>query len=175
MLEQTMIDKYLEDVESYLQIDAAQRRRVLAEIEGHLHDSVEALIAEGVQPQDALRRAIAEVGPPADVAMQFSPAPLPVRSVRGWRRWTPIVLPTLVLTAGLVLTTSNLVYLVQNGLTRGVQIALGYSLLYSAVAGALIAATVAAIRNGDRDAAWRRVAWGFAGGAGLLVVLSYVF
>jgi hypothetical protein len=170
-----MIDRYLEDVDSYLQIDPAQRRRVLAEIEGHLHDAVEALIADGVEPQDALRRAIAEVGPPQDVATQFSPAPLPVRSVRGWRRWTPIVLPTVVLAAGLALTTWNLVYLARYGVTRGVQIGLRYSLLYTAVAGALTVATVAAIRNGDRDAAWRRVAWGFAGGAGLLVVLSYVF
>lgn len=175
MLEQTMIDRYLEDVDLYLQIDATHRKRVLAEIEGHLHDAAEAHMADGAQPQDALRRAIEEVGPPQEVAMQFTPAAPPTRSIRGWRRWTPIALPTVVLAGGLVLTAWNLVYLVQHGLTRGVQIALGYSLLYSAVAGALTAATVAAIRNGDRDAAWRRAAWVFAGVTGLVVALSYAF
>jgi len=175
VLEQTMIDRYLEDVDSYLQIDAAHRRRVLAEIEGHLHDAVEAHIADGIQPKDAMRRAIAEVGAPQDVAMQFSPAPPPARSIRGWRRWTPIALPTVVLAGGLALTAWNLVYLVQHGLTRGVQIALRYSLLYTAVAGALTATTVIAIRNGDRDAAWRKAAWVFAGVTGLVVVLSYAF
>lgn len=175
MLDQTLLDRYLADVDSYLQIDAAHRRRVVAEIEGHLHDAVEALIADGVRPDDALRQAIAGLGSPQEVAMQFSPAPRPVRSVRGWRRWVPVVLPTFVLATGLALTAWNLVYLARYGVTRGVQITLRYSLLYTLLGGALAAAAVAAIRNGDRDAAWRRVAWGFAGGAGIVVVMSYMF
>jgi sensor c-di-GMP phosphodiesterase-like protein len=175
VLEQTTIDSYLEDVDSYLRIDAAHRRRVLTEIEGHLHDAIEAHIADGVQPQDALRRAIADVGSPQDVAMQFSPAPPAARSIRGWRRWTPIAMPTVVLAGGLVLIAWNLVYLEQHGQTRGVQIALRNSLLYTAVAGALTASTVVAIHNGDRDAAWRRAAWVFAGVTGLVVVSSYAF
>ena len=174
MLDQTLIDRYLEDVDSYLQIDTARRRRVLAEIEGHLRDAVEAHIADGVQPHDAARPAIAELGPAQDVAMQFAPAPRPARSIRGWRRWTPIALPTVVLAAGLA-DTAYLVYLARHGLTRGTLLALRYSLLYTAVAGALTATTVAAIRNGDRDAAWRRVAWVFAGLSGLVVVMSYAF
>ncbi len=174
MCDQTLIDRYLEDVDSYLQIDAAHRRRVLAEIEGHLHDAVEAHIADGVQPHDAACRAIAEVGPPQDVAMQFAPAPPPARSIRGWRRWTPIAMPLVVLAGGLALT-AYFVYLGRHGLTRGTLLAMRYSLLYTAVAGALTVATLAAIRNGDRDAAWRRVAWVFAGLSGLVVVMSYAF
>lgn len=171
MLDQTMIDRYLEDVDSYLHVDRAHRQRVLAEIEGHLHDAVEARITQGVQPQDAMRRAIAEVGPPQDVAMQFSPSPAPARSVRGWRRWTPIVLPTAVLAAGAAPSASNL-FMLRHGLTYGLQRALSQSLLYTAVVGALTAATYVAIRNGDRDPAWRRDAWVFAALTGVIVAMS---
>lgn len=171
MLDQTMIDRYLEDVDSYLHVDRVHRQRVLAEIEGHLHDAVEAHITQGVQPHDAMRRAIAEVGPPQDVAMQFSPTPAPARSVRGWRRWTPIVLPAAVLAAGLALNAWNL-YMLRYGITRGVQLALRLSVLYTAVVGALTSATYVAIRNGDRDPAWRRAAWGFAALTGVIGAMS---
>jgi hypothetical protein len=171
MLDQTMIDRYLQDVDSYLHVDRAHRQRVLAEIEGHLHDAVEAHITQGVQPQDAMRRAIAEVGPPQDLAMQFSPTPAPARSVRGWRRWTPIVLPTAVLAAGVALSAWNL-FMLRHGLTYGLKLALWHSLLYTAVVGALTAATYVAIRNGDQDLAWRRAAWVFAALTGVIVAMS---
>ena len=173
MVDQTIIDRYLEDVDSYLHVDRAIRQRVLAEIEGHLHDAVEAHITQGVQPQDAMRRAIAEVGPPQDVAMQFVPTPVPARSVRGWRRWTPIVLPAVVLAAGVAFTVWSLVYLARHGVTRGGQLALRYSVLYTAVVGVLTAATYVAIRNGDRDPAWRRAAWVFGALTGVIVAMSY--
>lgn len=172
MRDQTMIDRYLEDVDSYLHVDRAHRQRVLAEIEGHLHDAVEAHITQGVQPQDAMRRAIAGVGPPQDVAMQFSPSPAPARSVRGWRRWTPIVLPTAVLAVGAAVSAS-LLFMLRHGLTYGLQLALRQSLLYTAFVGALTAATYVAIRNGDRDPAWRRAAWVFAALTGVIVAMSY--
>lgn len=175
MLDQTMIDQYLEDVDSYLHVDRAHRERVLAEIEGHLHDAVEAHVAEGVQPQEAMRRAMAELGPPQDVAGQFSPMPPPTRSVRGWRRWTPIVPPVVVLLAGVANTAWNLIYLLREGPTLGGRIGLVYSLLYTAVAGALTAATFVAIRKGDRDPSWRRAAWVFGALTGVVVFLSYAF
>lgn len=172
MLDQTLIDRYLDDVESYLHVDRAHRERVLAEIQGHLHDAVEAHISQGLQPQEAMQRAIEAIGPPQDVAVQFLPTPAPARSVRGWRRWTPIVLPMLVLVAGVAFTVWNLLML-RHGRTYGVQLALRYGLLYTAVAGALTAATFMAIRNGDRDPAWRRAAWVFAALTGVVVFLSY--
>jgi hypothetical protein len=171
MLDQTTIDRYLEEVDSYLHVAQAHRERVLAEIEGHLHDAVEAHVTEGVQPQEALRRAIAEVGPPQDVAMQFSPAPVPARSVRGWRRWAPIVLPAVVLAVGVVVTVGNLL-LLRHGLTYGLQLVLRHSLLYTAVVGALTAATYVAIRNGDHDPAWRTAAWACAALTGFIVAMS---
>jgi hypothetical protein len=173
MLDQTLIDRYLDDVDSYLHVDRAHRERVLAEIQGHLHDAVEAHISQGLQPQEAMQRAIEAIGPPQDVAMQFSPVPPPARSVRGWRRWTPIVLPILVLVAGMAFTVWNLVYLQREGPTLGGRVGLVYGLLYTAVAGALTAATFMAIRNGDRDPAWRRAAWVFAALTGVVVLLSY--
>jgi hypothetical protein len=60
------------------------------------------------------------------------------------------------------------------GLTRGAQVALGYSLPYTAVVGALTAATYVAIRNGDRDPAWRRAAWALAALTGVIVGMSLV-
>jgi hypothetical protein len=173
MLDQTMIDRYLDEVDSYLHVDRAQRERVLAEIEGHLHDAVEAHTTEGVAPHEAMRRAIEDIGPPQDVAGQFSPTPTPARSVRGWRRWTPIILPAVVLAAGGALTAWNLIYVLRYGPTRGVQLALRYSLLYTAVVGALTAATFVAIHNGDRDPAWRRAAWLFAALTGVIIAMSY--
>jgi hypothetical protein len=171
--EPTIIDRYLADVDSYLHVDRAQRRRVLAEIEGHLQDAVDARVAEGIQRDDAMRQAIAAMGPAQDVAMQLTPSPAPARSLRGWRRWTPIVVPTVVLAAGVALTVWNLVYLSRHGLTRGGQVALRYSVLYTAVIAALTAATYVAIRNGDRDPAWRRAAWGSAALTGVVVAMSY--
>lgn len=100
--------------------------------------------------------------------MQFSPAPGPARSVRGWRRWTPIVLPTAVLAVSLVLCAVHLL-LLRDGLTYGLQLVLKRSLLHAAGAGALTAATYGAIRNGDRDPAWRRVAWALAGLTAVIV------
>lgn len=131
-------------------------------------------MAGGVQPHDALRLAIAEVGPPREVAMQFAPRPLPARSVRGWRRWTPIAVPSLVLAAAVALTVWNVGYLARHGLTRGGQVALRYSVLYVAVVGALTAGTLFAIRNGDRDPTWRRAAWGFAALTGAVVAMNYL-
>jgi HAAS len=173
MLDQTVIDRYLRDVDAYLRVDRARRDRVLAEIQGHLHDAVEAHIAGGVEPPEAVRRAIEEIGSPWDVAMQLSPMTPPVRSVQGWRRWTPIVLPAAVLTSGVTFTVFNVLYLLREGPTRGGRIALVYGLVYAAVAGGLTAATFMAIRNGDRDPAWRGAAWAFAAITGVVVLSSY--
>ena len=158
MLDQTTIDQYLKDIDSYLQVDATHRKRVLAEIEGHLHDAVEVHLNDGVEPHEAMQRAIAELGPPSDVAVQFAPAPVPVRSIRGWRRWMPIVLPAVVLVVALMISVSSLL-LLRDGLTYGLRVVLWRNLRYTAAIGALTAMTYVAVRNGDRDPAWRQAAW----------------
>lgn len=44
MLDQTMIDRYLDDVDSHLHVDRAHRERVLAEIQGHLHAALTGVV-----------------------------------------------------------------------------------------------------------------------------------
>lgn len=171
MLEHTMIDRYLDEVDGYLHLDRAHRQRVLDEIEGHLHDAAEAHIAKGASPHEAMQRAIEEVGPPAEVASQFSPVPSPSRVVRGWRRWTPIVLPAVVLAAGVMLSAWHLFQL-RHGITRGLETALWLTLVPTAVAGTLTVATYVAVRNGDHDPAWRRIAWLFAALSAVVLLAS---
>jgi hypothetical protein len=157
-----MIDRYLQEVDVYLHVDRAQRQRVLDEIQGHLHDAVEAHIVGGAQPAEAMERAVEELGSPADVAMQFSPAPAPSRSVRGWRRWAPMALPAVNLIIGGALIAWSLSWL-PGGLTRGEQrVQTSYG-IHMAIVGALATGTYVAIRSADRDPAWRRAAWFFAG------------
>lgn len=172
MLDHAMIDRYLEEVDTYLHLDSAHRQRVLEEIEGHLHDAAEAHIANGASPPEAMQRAIEDVGPPAETASQFAPPPSPSPAVRGWRRWTPIVLPATVLTAGVMLSAWHLLQL-RHGLTRGLQTALWMTCVPTAVAGSLTAATFVAIRNGDRDPAWRRIAWLFSALSAVVLLASF--
>ena len=95
-------------------------------------------VRDAVAYQALLRRAIAELGPPSDVAVQFAPAPVPVRSIRGWRRWMPIVLPAVVLVVALMISVSSLL-LLRDGLTYGLRVVLWRNLRYTAAIGALTA------------------------------------
>jgi hypothetical protein len=171
--ESSAISRYLREVDSYLHVRRDQRDRVLAEIEGHLQDAAAEHIRDGSGPEEAMRRAIALLGSPRDVASQFAPAHEPTRAIRGWRRWSPVLLPLVVLAAGVVLTGSNILYVTRNGTTRGGSEALRYSILYTSVVAALTGATLVAIRKGDRDAGWRRAAWGCAALPAIVVALSY--
>lgn len=172
MLDDTVIDSYLDDVDRYLDVDRTQRRRVLEEIEGHLHDAVEAHIARGTPPCDAMQHAMAELGSPEDVATQFSPARSPTRSVRGWRRWMPLALPAAVLTIWTGFSAWNLLML-RHGWTRGLEVALWHTLLPTAVVAVLVAATYVAIQKADRDPAWRRASWLLASLVPFVVLASY--
>jgi hypothetical protein len=167
---QPMLDLYLQEVDVYLHVDRAQRQRVLDEIQGHLHDAVEAHIVGGAQPAEAMARAVGELGSPAEVAMQFSPAPPPSRSVRGWRRWAPMALPAAHFIFGAALLAWSLSWLA-GGLTLGERRAQTSYLIHTAIVGALATGTYVAIRHADRDPAWRRAAW-FS--AGLTVVFAIV-
>lgn len=158
MRDQAMVDRYLDEVDAHLHVDRAHRRRVLDEIQGHLDDAVEAHLARGADPDDAVRQAIAEVGPPDRLAMAFSPSPGPTRSVRGWRRWMPLVVPALLFAGGALATAWHLT-LARDGVTTGLRIVVGADLRYTAAAGVLTAGAVVAIRRGDRDPSWRWVAW----------------
>src|SRR3954464_1018399 len=60
-----IIGRYLRQVDSYLHVDRVQRRRILEEIEGHLHDAAQAHIAHGVDTDLAMEHATRELGSPA--------------------------------------------------------------------------------------------------------------
>lgn len=173
MLDQAMIDRYLHDVDAHLHVDRAHRKRILDEIEGHLHDAVEAHVARGAEPEHAIQQAIAELGPPDDVAVQFSPLPSPARSVRSWRRWAPIAVPGVLLAMGVAMTAWSLAWL-SGGLTLGEQVAQRQYFLWTGLGGALTAGTFIAIRRGDRDPAWRIGAWFLAALTGAIVGLSVI-
>lgn len=63
--------------------------------------------------------------------MQFAPTPVPVRSMRGWRRWAPIVLPAAVLVVALMVSLSSLL-LLRHELTHGLRVVLWHNLRYTA-------------------------------------------
>lgn len=62
------IDHYLDRLFDLLAGTGVRGRRVLAETEAHLAESVEALVRQGSSPEDAAREAIARFGPPERVA-----------------------------------------------------------------------------------------------------------
>ena len=64
----TSIERYLDRLFNLLAGTGIRGRRVFAETEAHLADSVEALVREGRSPDDAAREAIARFGPPESVA-----------------------------------------------------------------------------------------------------------
>lgn len=72
------IEAYLDRLLGELHGDPRQVRRILTEIEGHLHDAVDAGVAEGLSDAAAQQRAIERCGTPAAVAKRFA-AELPTR------------------------------------------------------------------------------------------------
>lgn len=66
------IEDYLDRLLGELRGDPRQIRRILTEIEGHLHDAVEAGVAEGLTEPAAQQRAVERCGTPAAVAKRFA-------------------------------------------------------------------------------------------------------
>ena len=158
MPDQATIDGYLEDIDAHLRTDRARRRRFLDEIDGHLRDAVDAHVARGIPPQQAVQLAIDELGPPQEVAQQLAPTPPPARALRGWRRWAPLVLPSVALAVAVFATAWHALDL-RDGTTRGLELVLRDDLLHVAMVGGLAAATAVAIRSADHDPRWRGAVW----------------
>jgi hypothetical protein len=70
----------------------------------------------------------------------------------------PIFVPATVLAVALAVSMWNLT-LMLDGPTAGERVLLKQNLRHTVVSAALVAMTYVAIRNGDRDPAWRRAAW----------------
>ncbi|HZQ86815.1 MAG TPA: permease prefix domain 1-containing protein [Acidimicrobiales bacterium] len=67
-----VIEEYLDRLLGELRGDPRQIRRILTEIEGHLHDAVEAGMADGLTEQAAQQRAVERCGAPTAVAKRFA-------------------------------------------------------------------------------------------------------
>jgi hypothetical protein len=68
-----VIDAYLSEVAALLAGPAGARRQILAELRDGLAAAVEACQRDGAGPAEAAQRAVAEFGPPAEVAAGFAP------------------------------------------------------------------------------------------------------
>ena len=68
-----IIDDYLREVETHLQVGPSQRERILDELRGHLFEKVEDLRNRepALSTEDAERRAINDFGSPHELALSF--------------------------------------------------------------------------------------------------------
>jgi len=66
------VDRFLDDVDRALPLDAATRGRVVAELRAHLDDAVAAEIHDGAHPDDAARVALQRVGDARTIASQYA-------------------------------------------------------------------------------------------------------
>lgn len=68
-----IIDDYLREVETHLQVGPSQRERILDELRGHLFEKVEDLRNRepGLTAEDAERRAVNDFGGPHELALSF--------------------------------------------------------------------------------------------------------
>lgn len=147
----TPVHRYLEQVDSHLNLGRAERRRALEEIDGHLTDAVEILTANGFASDEAARRAIEEFGPAAEVALGFSTPAEPSQALRRlrWFDWLPIALPSLQAVACIVLVVDSVARMVSSG-TYGNQLGLNRTLLSLVISVGLAAGGWLLIRQGHR-------------------------
>ena len=68
------IERYLAELGRELPGKLRGKRRILREVEDHLHEAVSRLEAAGVRRPEAERRAVAAFGAPSVVAARFGPA-----------------------------------------------------------------------------------------------------
>jgi hypothetical protein len=163
------ISAYLHEVRSSLRVPRKQRRRVLEEIESHLHDGAAEHMRSGATRSESIAWVIDELGPPDVVGSAFADQALLVPTRTGAVRWLPIVLPLALLVEALGLVVWSITWLA-DGWTVGERTVLWGYLRTAAFAGLLVFATAFCIRRGDHDRAWRWAAWACTGCAVLFVV-----
>ena len=171
MTDDEQIETYLRRVRSSLRVRKQQRRRVLDDIQSHLEDGTATHMRSGATRQQAIERAIEELGPPEAVADAFTDEGAPRPNSTGIVRWLPMALPVFVLTFRVAYIVWHLITWVPGGLTRGEHVVLwGY--VRAAVIGAIVSyAAYFSIGRADRDRAWRWAAWACTGFALLPLAL----
>jgi hypothetical protein len=164
------IQAYLRSVRSSLHAPKEQRRRVLEEIENHLHDGAAAHMRRGETREQAIALAIDELGPPDAVAAAFNDEVANVPDSTGALRWLPILLPMF----PFMLAVGSLVWSltwIPGGLTAGEQVVQRTYLRSALITGILSYATYFSIRRARSDQAWRWAAW-LCAGLALLMTLA---
>lgn len=173
MTDDDQIRNYLHGVKTSLQVPRKQQRRVLEEIEAHIHDGAAEHIRSGVTRSEAIAQTIAELGPPEIVGAAFVEHNAPKSRSTGVRRWLPLVLPVTVLlmaVAGMVWTVTTGA---RHGWTLGSQVASWWYVRAGAIAALLVYAANFSIRRADRDPAWRRGAWACTGFVAAYLILDF--
>jgi hypothetical protein len=163
MTDDEQIRTYLKRVRSSLHVRKEQRRRVLEEIKSHLDDGTATYMRSGATRQQAIERAIEELGPPEAVAEAFTDEVASRPNSTGILRWLPMVLPVFLLMFTVAYIVWSLITWVPGGLTRGERVVL-WAYLRAAVIGAILSfAAYFSIGRADGDRAWRWAAWACTG------------
>jgi len=121
------IDAYLDRLLVELSGRARNVRRILAEVDDHLHDAVDEGLVEGLSSEEACQRALARFGSPATVARRFTGMP---------GRLLPLpVLSQLVLAFGLLAGIGLVAIGISGALAGGMGMAFGQDFVAGDVAG----------------------------------------
>ena len=155
-----------------LHVHKKQRRRVLEEIESHLEEGIAAHMRDGATRNEAVERAIEDLGSPEAVAEAFTDERARRPNRTGILRWLPMVLPVFRLMLAVAFIAWSLISWVPGGLTRGDRVVLRVYLQAAVIGAVLSHAAYFSIGRADRDRAWRWAAWSCTGFA-LLTIAVY--
>lgn len=158
-----LIRAYLRSVQSTLHVSRTQRRRVLEEIENHIHDGSVEHMRSGATHQEAVALVIAELGPPEIVGTAFVEDAQPVSRITGVQRWLPLVLPAVLLALAAAGILWTITIGIREGWTFGGQQATWWYGRTAAIAAFVVYGAAFSIRRADRDPTWRWAAWACTG------------
>jgi hypothetical protein len=152
------IQAYLRKVQSSLHVRRGDRRRILDEIESHLHDGSAEYVRGGAEPREAVAQVMEKLGPPEAVAAAFGTEGPPIPNRTGVVRWLPIVVPlTLCTILGAYLAWT--IAWIPGGWTDGERVTQLMWLRRGAICALLTIAAYLCIRRADRDPWWWWAAW----------------
>ena len=167
------IRSYLQRVQSSLHVPRTRRRRVLEEIESHIHDGSIDVMRAGASRSEAVAQVIAELGPPDVVGAAFADDTPPVSAITGVRRWLPLVLPVILFALALAGIVWTITLGVRDGWTFGAQLSTWWYGRTAVIGALLVYGAAFSIRRADRDATWRWAAWACTGCVVAYLLLEY--
>ena len=158
MSDDEQISSYLRRVRSALRLPREQRRRAVEEIRNHLDDGAAAHMRGGATREQAIGRAISELGQPDIVAAEFNDTGAHGSDRTGVLRWLPLLPPLLLFVVRIGLLAWSVVW-IAGGWTLGERTAQQGYLLGGVTTGALLCGAYFSIKRAHTDPAWRWGAW----------------